>query len=169
MKFFSLFGQISVITTKNYSLLMIRYLMVSVPVIVVAIFLASLGTGDDSDVLFQVTLADSAQYSAGVYMGEFTAPPGKYLLRFVPNGDSPQYLTITISSSAFSFTEQFKLHGTIHDTGISEYYTWEYIGNSQVDIPSEQQVRITINPHGNIMGPVSVSLQELKGAILPKP
>lgn len=138
---------------------MIRYLLVSVPVIVVAIFLISFGPGDYSnDVLFHVTLADPAQYSSGVYVDEFTMPAGKHILWFVPNGDSPQDLTVTISSPAFSFTEQFSLHGTKHDMGISEYYTWEYIGNSEINVSSEQQVRITINPHGNVMGPVSVSL-----------
>lgn len=160
MKFFSLFGQTSVINAKDHASIMMRYPLFSVPVIAVAILLISLGVsgGNDDDTLFHVTLADSAQYSGGVYTDEFTLPSGEHILRFVPNGDSPQYLTITISGSTLLFEEQFKLNGIIHDTGISEYYTWEYIGDSQVVIPSEQQVRITIDPHGNTMGPVSVTL-----------
>lgn len=160
MKFFSLFGQTSVINTKDHASIMIRYLLFSVPVIAVAVLLIFLGVsgGNDDGTLFHVTLADSAQYSEGVYTDEFVLPPGEHILRFVPNGDSPQYLTITVSGSALMFEEQFKLNGIIHDTGISEYYTWEYIGDSQVVVPSEQQVRITINPHGNTMGPVSVTL-----------
>ena len=160
MKFFSLFGQTSVIKAKDHASIMMRYLLFSVPVIAVAVLLIFLGVsgGNDDDTLFHVTLAGSAQYSEGVYADEFTLPSGEHILRFVPNGDSPQYLTIIISGSALLFEEQFKLNGIIHDTGISEYYTWEYIGDSQVVIPSEQQVRITIDPHGNTMGPVSVTL-----------
>lgn len=162
MKLFSLFGQTSVIKAKDHASIMIRYLLFSVPVIAVAVLLISLGGsgGNDDDTLFHVTLADSAQYSEGVYTDEFTLPSGEHILRFVPNGDSPQYLTITISGSALLFEEQFKLNGIIHDTGISEYYTWEYIGDGQVVVPSEQQVRITIDPHGNTMGPVSVTLNK---------
>lgn len=151
----------SVIKTKDHASIMKRYLLFSAPVIAVAILLISLGVGggNNDDTLFHVTLADSAQYSEGVYVDEFTLPLGEHTLRFVPNGDSPQYLTITISGSALLFEEQFKLNGIMHDTGISEYYTWEYIGNSRVVIPSEQQVRITIDPHGNTVGPVSVTLK----------
>lgn len=140
-----------------------KIVIVLIPVVIVAMFLAYLGAGSnnvnsDTDVVFHVTLANPAQYTTGLHTDSFTIPPGEYLLRFVPNGDSPQDLTVSIDGPSLSFTERFVLSGTLHDTGISEYHTWEYIGNSHLTTSIEQQVEISINPHGNIMGPVSVSL-----------
>ena len=56
------------------------------------------------------------------------------------------------------FAEDFKLENTLHETGISEYYTWEYLGENQIMISEKQQVKISINPNGNVMGSVSVSI-----------
>ena len=59
--------------------------------------------------------------------------------------------------------ERFVLHSDFHDTGISEYYTWSYIGDeeSTITIPSPQLIQITIDPHENYNGPVSVSLKRI--------
>ncbi|MGI0011421.1 MAG: hypothetical protein ACREAE_08485, partial [Nitrosopumilaceae archaeon] len=71
---------------------------------------------------------------------------------------SPQTLSITLNSPKFSFSEDFKLEGTRHDTGISTYYTWDYLGVKEIKVPEDQQLEIVINPHGDILGTVSVYL-----------
>lgn len=121
---------------------------------------ASLGGGPpDGTDAFHVTLASPGQYNSGVYSETFDAAAGEYTLRFVPNGDSPRELSVLLRGQSVSFSETYILRGTLHDTGISEYYTWEYSGNARVVIPSGQQVTITIDPHGNTAGPVSVMLE----------
>lgn len=107
---------------------------------------------------FHATLADPDLYVDGVYQREFEANPGSYRLGFVPNGDSPRVLTVAMRGESFSFERDFELKGTLHQTGISEYYTWEYLGEASVLIDSAQAVQVTIDPHGNLLGPVSVSL-----------
>ena len=61
---------------------------------------------------------------------------GTYKIGFVPMGDSPSKIRIDIKvrSAEFShpdgglvFSEIFVLKGTPVDTGISKYYTWEYV------------------------------------------
>ncbi len=54
------------------------------------------------------------------------------------------------------------LNSESHETGISQYYTWSYPGDeeSTIEISSPQQVQITINPHENYNGPVSVFLKK---------
>ncbi|MBA4459244.1 MAG: hypothetical protein H2A90_05765, partial [Nitrosopumilaceae archaeon] len=58
------------------------------------------------------------------------------------------------------FSEDFKLENTLHQTGISEYYTWEYLGQKEITVSENQQVIIIINPNGNVMGSVSVDILE---------
>jgi len=69
---------------------------------------------------------------------------GTYKIGFVPMGDSPSPIRIDIKvrSAEFShhdgglvFSEIFVLKGTPVDTGISKYYTWEYVGQKYVYIP----------------------------------
>jgi len=53
------------------------------------------------------------------------------------------------------------LKGTPVDTGISKYYTWEYVGQKYVYIPEverEANYEITITRTGNLKGSVSISL-----------
>ena len=107
---------------------------------------------------FHATLADPDLYQNGVYQREFEAGAGSYRLNFVPNGDSPRVMTISMRGESFSFEREFELYGTLHQTGISEYYTWEYLGDASVQLDSAQTIQITVNPHGNLLGPVSVSL-----------
>jgi hypothetical protein len=111
--------------------------------------------------IFHVTLADPTLYRGGVYSDSFFIPSGRFMLHFVPNGDSPQNLEIIINGSTFYFEENFLLKGTPHNTGISEYFTWEYEGESEFVNPQNQTVKITINPHGNFLGPVSVDIIEI--------
>ena len=95
---------------------------------------------------------------------------GTYKLGFVPMGDSPSKIRIDIKvrSAEFSstdeglvFSEKFVLKGTPVDTGISKYYTWEYVGQKYVYIPEvggETNYEITIIRTGNLKGSVTISL-----------
>ena len=114
----------------------------------------------NSNVSFHVTLADPDLYKNGIYSNTFTVNKGDYLFKFVPNGDSPQSLTILLKGENYDFFENFKLKGTLHQTGISEYYTWDYEGQKAISIPVQQMIIIEINPNGNELGPVSVDIIE---------
>jgi len=92
---------------------------------------------------------------------------GTYKIGFVPMGDSPHKITIVIkgksttTSPNFYFSEEFILKGTPVDTGISKYYTWEYVGQKYVYIPEvegEANYEITIKRSGNLKGSVTISL-----------
>ena len=97
---------------------------------------------------------------------------GTYKLGFVPMGDSPSKIRIDIkvrsAGSDFAgttwtpmFSEEFILKGTPVDTGISKYYTWEYVGQKYVYIPEvkrETNYEITIERSGNLEGSVTISL-----------
>ena len=92
---------------------------------------------------------------------------GTYKLGFVPMGDSPHKITIVIkgksttTSPNFYFSEEFVLKGTPVDTGISKYYTWEYVGQKYVYIPEvegEANYEIRIERSGNLKGSVTISL-----------
>ena len=97
---------------------------------------------------------------------------GTYKLGFVPMGDSPTKIRIDIkvrsAGSDFAgttwtqmFSEEFILKGTLVDTGISKYYTWEYVGQKYVYIPEVEQeayYEITIKRSGNLEGSVTISL-----------
>jgi len=97
---------------------------------------------------------------------------GTYKLGFVPMGDSPTKIRIDIkvrsAGSDFAganwglvFSEEFILKGTPIDTGISKYYTWEYVGQKYVYIPEvegEANYEIRIERSGNLKGSVTISL-----------
>ena len=95
---------------------------------------------------------------------------GTYKIGFVPMGDSPSKIRIDIKvrSAEFShhdgglvFSEIFVLKGTPVDTGISKYYTWEYVGQKYVYIPEvegEADYEIAISRSGNLKGSVTISL-----------
>jgi len=97
---------------------------------------------------------------------------GTYKLGFVPMGDSPTKIRIDIkvrsAGSDFAgatwtpmFSEEFILKGTPVDTGISKYYTWEYVGQKYVYIPEvegEADYEIRIERSGNLEGSVTISL-----------
>jgi hypothetical protein len=116
------------------------------------------GTKNQHEEIYHVMLADSKLYHNGIFSDTFTVKKGTYQFRFVPNGDSPEVLTIILKGGSFSFSEDFKLEGIPHDTGISKYYTWKYNGQDTINIPEDQELQISVNPQGNILGPVSVYL-----------
>jgi len=85
-----------------------------------------------------------------------------YKFDFVPMGDSPERLKISVGSV---FSEMFILEGTLVDTGISKYYTWDYIGNKDFEISYDQcpnqktcNYDITVERYGNLKGSVTISL-----------
>ncbi len=122
---------------------------------------------EDSNIIFHVTLADPNLYTNGVYTDTFTINKGEYSFRFVPNGSSPEILSITLNGENFDFSEDFKLESTSHQTGTSEYFTWEYEGEKIVLIAEMQEISIIINPNGNVMGSVSVDILENKEGVHP--
>jgi len=129
-------------------------------VIVIAINFSSDSNVEKSNNVFHITLADPNLYTNGVYFDEFTISKGEYSFSFVPNGSSPKILSIKLNGDSFDFSEDFKLEGTSHQTGISEYYTWNYNGEGNILISEEQKILISINPNGNVMGSVSVDILE---------
>ena len=115
------------------------------------------GTGR-ADFVFHARLADPDLYVGGTYDRAFGIAAGTYAFKFIPNGDSPRILSIDIEGDSFSFSDDFELEGTLHKSPISEYYTWDYNGQKTFDVPAGQNVSITIDPHGNLLGPVSVMI-----------
>ena len=90
-----------------------------------------------------------------------------YEFHFVPMGDSPERLKISVvdqQQRIHIFSETFILEGTLVDTGISEYYTWDYTGNKNFKISTQQcktftcTYEITVERYGNLKGSVSISL-----------
>jgi len=117
------------------------------------------GGGDE---VFHVRLAEPGMYSGGVYADSFEAPGGQYVFDFVPNGSSPEILSITLEGGGGDpeYREDFVLEGTKHEALLGEYYTWEYLGQKHVVIQDGGTVSITIDPHGYTLGSVSVYLYE---------
>ena len=91
-----------------------------------------------------------------------------YKFDFVPMGDSPERLKISVSGKGTGveiFSEMFILKGTLVDTGISQYYMWDYIGNKNFEISFDQcpnqktcNYDITVERYGNLKGSVTISL-----------
>ena len=92
----------------------------------------------------------------------------QYKFEFVPMGDSPERLKISIAWSGHGvevFSEMFGLEKTLVDPGISKYYTWEYVGKENVLVSNQQcpnqktcNYEITVERFGNLEGSVSISL-----------
>ena len=89
----------------------------------------------------------------------------QYKLEFVTIVDSPERIKISIGGV---FSETFVLEKTLVDTGISKYYTWEYIGKENVLVSNQQcpnqktcDYEITVERFGNLEGSVSISLSRV--------
>jgi hypothetical protein len=139
-----------------------KKILVIPAVLIIIVLVLSFNQVDkkNNNIVFHITLADPDLYKNGIYSNTFTVNKGNYLFKFVPNGDSPQSLTILLKGEGYNFSENFKLKGTLHQTGISEYYTWDYDGQKTISIPIQQMITIEINPNGNELGPVSVDIVE---------
>ena len=95
----------------------------------------------------------------------------QYKFEFVPMGDSPERLKISIAWSGHGvevFSEMFVLEKTLVDTGISKYYTWEYVGKENVLVSNQQcpnqktcNYEITVERFGNLEGSVRMSLSRV--------
>ena len=116
----------------------------------------------DDNVVFHITLADPELYTNGIYTSNFTIESGTYFFRFVPNGSSPEILSIKLSGQNYNFIENFNLKGIPHESETSKYFTWEYEGVKNITIDSMEKVTITINPNDNVMGSVSIDIIKKK-------
>ena len=112
----------------------------------------------NNDIVFHITLANPELYTNGVYTNKFSIEPGTYFFRFVPNGSSPEILSIKLTSQNYEFVENYTLIGTPHESETAKYFTWEYQGKGEIIIESSKQISININPNGNVNGSVSVDL-----------
>ena len=107
---------------------------------------------------------------------------GTYKIEFVPMGDSPKNIRLIIEGEILEdqgyyldepvkrqiFSEEFILERSLVDTGISKYYTWEYLGQKFVQFPKtegEVTYEITIQRSGNLEGSVSISLTKIDRSI----
>lgn len=150
------------ITSYRISLIDKKIIIPLAAIAVIAIVSgSSLEPGEKSDVVFHATLAEPDLYRNGVYSDRFTLEGGEYVFRFVPNGSSPTILSITLTGDGFEFYEEFMLEGTLQETGISEYFTWDYGGQKTVLVPNEGEVTIVIDPNGDVNGAVSVDMLKI--------
>ncbi|MGI0008305.1 MAG: hypothetical protein ACRD92_01650 [Nitrosopumilaceae archaeon] len=127
-------------------------------VVIISISVLSSEKKPEKTAVYHIMLADPKIYNNGIFTDTFQIQNGSYQFRFVSHGQSPQTLSITLNSPKFSFSEDFKLEGIPRDTGISTYYTWDYLGVKEIIVTENQQLEIVINPHGNILDTVSVYL-----------
>ena len=111
-----------------------------------------------NDDIFHITLANPELYSNGIYTDKFLIEPGTYFFRFVPNGSSPEILSIKLIGQNYEFEESFELIGIAYESETSKYFTWKYDGNEKIIIDSSQEISISINPNGNVKGSVSVDV-----------
>jgi len=135
-----------------------RIVITMVAIIIVIGLVLSFEPKSEKTTAYHVTLADPKMYTNEVFTDTLQIQKGTYKFSFVPNGDSPEILSITLKGARFSFSEDFKLEGITHNTEISTYYTWNYQGSKEIHLSEDDQLEITINPHGNLLGSVSVDL-----------
>ena len=143
-----------------------------------------------NNTVFHVTLADPALYDC-VTLGASThceyrevifVEDGMYEFRFVPNGDSPQKLSVELKSHLLPWDDYYHEYVSLHyvlvgnlvEEGMSSWYTWKYQivpcalcanlgdGETGFKIDEPQQVEISIDPRGYLNGPVSIELVQIK-------
>jgi len=134
-------------------------------IVIVAILGVSISMNSEEkndNVVFHITLADPELYTNDVYTDKFSIDPGTYFFRFVPNGSSPEILSIKLSGQNYNFIENFNLKGIPHESETSKYFTWEYEGVKNITIDSMEEITIIINPNGNVMGSVSIDIIKKK-------
>ena len=56
---------------------------------------------NSDEIVFHITLAEPSLYTNGVYSDKFLIESGTYFFRFVPNGSSPEILSINIIGKNF--------------------------------------------------------------------
>ena len=139
--------------------------------------------------VFHVTLADPALYDCETisaytyckYTETVFLEEGIYEFRFVPNGDSPQKLSVELRSTSPEDVNLSKyvsldyvLVGNLVEEGMSSWYTWKYQivpcsgcanlgdGETGFKIDEPQRMEISIDPRGYLNGPVSIELVQIK-------
>ena len=140
--------------------------------------------------VFHVTLADPALYDCNMRLPLFPSDckytetvfleEGMYEFRFVPNGDSPQELSVELKSHLLPWDDYYHEYVSLHyvlvgnlvEEEMSSWYTWKYqIDPSRVNlgdgetgfkIDEPQQVEISIDPRGYLNGPISIELVQIK-------
>ena len=132
--------------------------LISIVIILSISFSINLEEENHTNVVFHITLANPELYSNGSYTDKFSIDSGTYFFRFVPNGSSPETLSIKLTGKNYEFTENFSLIATSHESETAKYFTWKYEGKTNITINSLQEISISINPNGNVMGSVSVDL-----------
>lgn len=131
-------------------------------VIILGVSISMNSEEKDDNVVFHITLADPELYTNGIYTNNFIIESGTYFFRFVPNGSSPEILSIKLSGQNYNFIENFNLKGIPHESETSKYFTWEYEGVKNITIDSMEEITIIINPNGNVMGSVSIDIIKKK-------
>jgi len=118
----------------------------------------------DGSNVFHIRLADPTLYEKGVYVDYFQVEKGVYEFRFVPNGDSPQKLSIKLfaESDVVLMDNHFELEGSLVEDDISSWYTWDYLGEKRISFDELQQIKIVVSPNGDLRGPVSIELVPIK-------
>ena len=135
-------------------------------VIAVVVFGSPKDNIQDSDYAYHVNLSEAKYGEIGIYEESFEIGDEicqrfcEYKFKFVPNGDSPQTLSISMYGDSISFFEDFQLVGTSVETDISQYYTWDYDGQKSFQVSGLEKVKITIDPHENTKGTVSVYINQ---------
>lgn len=140
-----------------------RKLGIVIVVIISIIVILGIASKSPSDIekkstVFHITLANPELYTDGIYSSSFLLPKGEFSLSFVPNGDSPENLGIVISGATTIYDQKLVLDGTLHQGAIAEYYTWDYSGITEFENLEEQSVLIEIDPHGNLLGTLSINI-----------
>ena len=137
------------------------------------------GLYENEEVVFHAILADPALYDeSGLYRETVFLEEGIYEFRFVANGDSPQRLEVWLDYGGLGmFSQKYVLVGNLVEEGMSSWYTWEYQIDptddyytdrrvcescASIDGVEKGQAEITINPKGNLNGPVSIELVQIK-------
>jgi hypothetical protein len=118
----------------------------------------------DGSNVFHIRLADPTLYEKGIYVDYFQVEKGVYEFRFVPNGDSPQKLSIKLftESDVVLMDNHFELEGSLVEDDISSWYTWDYLGEKRISFDELQQIKIIVSPNGDLRGPVSIELIPMK-------
>jgi len=137
-------------------------ILIILGIIILGVSISMNSEEKDDNVVFHITLADPELYTNGIYTNNFTIESGTYFFRFVPNGSSPEILTIKLSSQNYNFIENFNLKGIPHESETSKYFTWEYEGRKNITMDSMEEITILINSNGNVMGSVSVDIIKKK-------
>ena len=139
-----------------------RKIFFIIPVTLIVVFLVALlsESPNQDENFFHVTLANSNSYENGIFSKTIFFSQGNYFFKFVPNGSSPEKITIRLIGENHNRNYEFFLKGNLQETGISEYYTWEYLGENEIQIESDQNLKIEIDPNGQTNGSVSVYIKE---------